>query len=51
MTVEQQPVKRKRGRPFGTKKPVGGKTMWIPAQIIDTVQSMVQAVKQQQVQP
>ena len=55
MTVEQ-PVKRGRGRPFGTKKAVGGKTMWIPAEIIDTVQSMVQSVKQkqpnqQQVQP
>lgn len=49
MTVEQQPViKRGRGRPLGTKKAVGGKTMWIPAEIIDTVQSMVQSVKQKQ---
>ncbi len=48
MATIEQPVKRKRGRPFGTKKAIGGKTMWIPAEILATVESMVQAVKQKQ---
>ena len=55
MTNEQQPTKRPRGRPVGTKKEQGGQNLWIPAEILDTVLLMIQATRQkqqrQQVQP
>jgi hypothetical protein len=37
-------LKNKGGRPKGSTKAKKGAMLWIPAEIIDTVQSMVQVV-------
>lgn len=47
MTDTEKP-KNKGGRPKGSTKAKKGAMMWIPAEIIDTVQSMVKVVKQKQ---
>ncbi len=49
MTEEIKPVKNKGGRP---RKEKGGKNVWIPANLLDTVLLMIQASKQaKQAQP
>ena len=45
MKQTTEEVKRKRGRPFGTKKAVIGKTLWIPAEILEQVQLMIAAIQ------
>lgn len=47
MNTPQQtpPPKKKMGRP---RKEKGGKNLWIPAELLDTVLLMIQVSKQQQ---
>ena len=42
------PVKKKMGRPVGTKKENGGKNLWIPSELLDTVQLLINAHKNRQ---
>lgn len=46
--TESEKSKNKGGRPKGSIKAKKGAMMWIPAEIIDTVQSMVNVVKEKQ---
>ncbi|MDD2865059.1 MAG: hypothetical protein PHC99_10135 [Methylococcales bacterium] len=47
--IEVKP-KNKGGRPKGTTKEKGGKNLWIPSEILDTVLLMIQATRQRQQQ-
>lgn len=42
--------KNKGGRPKGSTKEKGGKNLWIPADLLDSVSLMLQAYRQKQAQ-
>lgn len=48
MTDEQQPTKRPRGRPVGTKKEKKGALIWVQSEFVDSVTAFLETLKQQQ---